>query len=253
MNGYGIEIEAEGIHSPFSVLAGRHEGDGSLRSGGVEYISDILQGSNTAKAWHSAVINKLRKHGARFSHRCGVHIHTDVRNYGHNELKTFIRNYLVVERTIFRIVGHNRDKNTFCMPLQEFDGDLHSLTRFFRTSNRSYLMDLSKYSALNLKPIETQGSIEFRMLPTVQDIDIFNQVIDIIEELHTLSDVSELVKKYNIPSEEVNEALAFYELLNVRPSRNKEMKFLDKHFDVPTPKSSSRLTEELLQEYLQSI
>ena len=253
---YGVEIEAENIFEPFPIDRGRFEEDGSLRNGGIEYISEILGSPSEAKKFHEVVIESLLENGADFSERCGVHIHVNMKDRSREEISSFLHKYLLMERKIFSIVGHNRDHNTFCLPLLDSDGDFSDLKRYLRTGSYSALLETSKYIALNFIPIYTQGSIEFRMLQTTNDLSIFNQVVDIIEDINELNE-TELVQKYQINEKDVLEANAYYGNLISNTPNPRDMEFLEHHFRVEsadlfsTALLTNLLTREQVLEYLQ--
>ena len=251
MSSYGIEIEAEGVRDPFYIPEGHYEPDGSLRNNGMEYISTILPGASLAKAWHNNVIQKLQEIGASFSQRCGVHIHIDFREKSDTEVKDFIHKYLLMERRICSIIGHGRDKNTFCLPWLDNDGDFTYIKDYFTgRRRRSFLENTSKYTALNLRPLAYQGSIEFRMLPTIPDTNLFSQVVDIFEDLQNLTP-TEVIEKYQISREDKAEAEAFFGNLN-KTAPDENMEFLSEHFSVPvvTPQLDGGLTLDAVEQYM---
>lgn len=248
-NKYGIEIEVEGVTSPFSVDNGHFEPDGSLRNNGIEYISDVLDGEEAAKAWNADVVAKLVSIGADFSTRCGVHIHIDFRTRTSKQIRVFIHRYLTMERYICSVVGFGRDKNTFCLPWLDNDGDFQAISNYIRTGRSSTVDRASKYTALNLRPLAYQGSIEFRMLPSLPTVALFNQVVDIFKDIQEMTQAS-LIAKYQIPPQDVLEADAFYSNLKKKTTEQQSFEFLEEHFGVPVAETSE--SEPLRRDFASS-
>ena len=253
----GIEIEAENIPDPFPVRDGYWEEDGSLRNSGIEYVSEVLIGTDEGKDWHRDVINKLVEEDAVFSSRCGVHIHMDFSDKlsDPENVKKFVRNYLLVERYIVSLLPETRRKSTFCLPLLDYDGDYYAIKMSLRTQSSIALNSCSKYSALNLQPIVRQGSIEFRMLPTLSDVSLFNQVMDILEDCYE-KEAEEIVETYSLPERDVLEAEAYYKNLTSTERGGDGNDYLSTHFHVEhqtQPNNNNGITEEMLAQYLQEI
>jgi len=163
----GIEIEAEGFMGDF------HEPptlwtlvpDGSLRDGGVELVSTILRGEDISIALTNAE-EFVKKNGLIFNDRCSVHIHLDVRALDTEELVFLLSMYTLFEDFFF-IKGGSKDRalNNHCRPICSSTSLYPNIKDLFSQSREevhSALSNWSKYTALNLAPVLTQGSIEFR-------------------------------------------------------------------------------------------
>lgn len=210
---YGIEIEAEGVHEALVIPSGELHEDGSLRNDGIEAVSPILVGVDEALEWHNAVINALEEQDADFSFRCGVHIHMDFRDESFNNIFTFFRKYLLIEKKLF-LLFPERAKSNFCLPVLDFDGDTPNLRRIFKSGVTDALERLSKYSALNLKPLLTQGSIEFRAIPTSKTKEVFPIVINMLEFIANNS-YEDVKTEYNISDKDSLEVTAFCDAIMV--------------------------------------
>jgi Putative amidoligase enzyme len=208
-NGYvGIEVEVENIKDPADpdLLPNFRDfwkvgKDGSLRDNGIELISVPLRGINI-----SGAINFLQdfltrcypKH--KFSHRCGVHVHVNCREYEEWQVNNIMYVYCCVETLLFKqFVRNERDGNSFCMPVNDvFVGKAYQHC---------------KYQALNRRSLRELGTLEFRHLlgTTNQDtlkkwikiiINLINyatsrstqEVTDIILKLNTLSNYEAFIK-----------------------------------------------------------
>jgi hypothetical protein len=228
VDNYGVEIEAEGIRYDFNDSKNIHNGrffeldvpetqslshwsavkDGSLRNG-VEFI---FKGPKSYAASIKALeqIQSLFDLAAQqekpiiLSDRCSVHVHLDCRELTKNEVVNFIFCYLLIERILFNCVDIFRQKNTYCRPLNDsvFSGILMELLRVSSEEQRSIYNYITrscdKYSALNLLPLTSYGSIEFRHHQgTTNTADIIKW-IDLIRALKDTALSSDILDLLNI-------------------------------------------------------
>lgn len=191
----GIEIEAEGYDNDAAREFVNHDdgeywevkGDGSLRDRGVEYCSRILLGQEITNAL-SKVSPSLGR--CNINWRAGIHVHVDVRPYNHLQIANIAALYAMLEPLIFAWEGNNRDQSNFCVPWSVCPDPAETLADCVRTiealdnpDRRSIramyrrLVDLGKYSALNLVPITHLGSIEFRLMESTADV---NRILDFV-------------------------------------------------------------------------
>lgn len=189
--GVGIEIEAEAYKPSFFKPDPKRthrywsvDGDGSLRNGGVEFRSCILYGAHIVNALEQ-VQPALSE--CDLSWRAGIHVHVDVRDMTANQLINACSVYSLLERLIFEWEGHGRQESNFCVPWYLDNTYLKSLSKWLRLDAKAdrqrdrKMMEIeqmwNKYSALNLLPLVNQGSIEFRLMQTTDNID---RIIDYV-------------------------------------------------------------------------
>jgi len=162
----GIEIEAENFSARVdSPTYWKLVEDGSLRNSGIELVSDVIRGKDIISALDTAQ-EFCKKNKLMFSDRCSVHIHLDVRHLDTTELIFLVCMYTLFEKFLFLQCGDpDREYNNHCRPIQS-SAALHDIIRALFSSEHTIvhrgLNAWPKYSAFNLKPIITQGSIEFR-------------------------------------------------------------------------------------------
>ena len=160
---FGLEIEAENITQ---VGKSKYKsywditGDNSLRNSGIEFVSKPLKAFQLEYAIDQ-LHDQLSKYPApEFSPRTSTHVHMNVRDLTVNQIFNLVLIYTSVENVLFNWVGHNRDKNIFCIKLTDTD----YVTKYQDLIN--YTVDTThywnKYTALNLKPMESKGTVEFR-------------------------------------------------------------------------------------------
>jgi len=199
-DGVGIEVEIEnclydGLRgSPTLPIKERfiHEGnkellpslktfwrvikDGSLRDGTEFIFNGPLIGANIISALtqldelFKVYVNPRNGRGVVSSDRCSVHVHLDVRRLSDAELTNLILVYLLFERFIFLSLDPSRIKNSYCRPLTD-SSFKYILSDLLNVSNgedrlirilQAVTRQCDKYSALNILPVTSKGSIEFR-------------------------------------------------------------------------------------------
>lgn len=184
--GIGIEIEAEGFAERHLRTSREVEDfeqywtlkpDGSLRNGGIEFCSRVLFGADITKALQMML---PVADGLDFNWRAGIHIHTDVSKYSVNDLLKVFELYCVMEPLLFAWEGNHRETSNFCVPWYSC---LTPVTQFVELALRAEreprnaagilqaITRVGKYTALNVAPITTQGSIEFRQMQSTPDVD----------------------------------------------------------------------------------
>ncbi|UOF79324.1 putative amidoligase enzyme [Caudoviricetes sp.] len=209
----GVEIELEqveyyqnDISYPYIFEYWKTAEDGSLRLG-TEFILkrplcslDLIKSLDVFKSFI-----KMYKKGnsfARVTDRCSVHIHYDVRNKEFNDIVNVILVYILLEKVIFKFVDPLRFKNNYCRPLCEstFINIASELVNSdsLRTLLRIVNINCDKYSAMNLLPISTMGSIEFRHHHGTKDINDIIKWICVVMEVMEAPDINYLLSLSNI-------------------------------------------------------
>lgn len=162
----GIEIEVEKA-APSKVGETINESfirvtlDHSLRNDGLEYITCPHKSKHTVNLLKEFF--PLLKKGHEFTQRTSIHIHVNARDMTPKQIRALVLVYLTVERLLYNWIGHDRDKSIFCVPIIETE-----LASMLLNKKQFNWM---KYTGLNLKPLGTLGTIEFRHLYGTSDID----------------------------------------------------------------------------------
>lgn len=174
--------------------------DGSLRKG-TEFIFSVPhKGANI-----TAALDKMQTFIDAFSYRnepikitdrCSVHVHLDVRDLDNEEVSNFILLYIFIERVLFLNIDISRVKNNYCKPLtnssfkyilseliKKSGDEYDSIERFVRAIREQ----CDKYSALNILPVSTYGSVEFRHHQGTTDMSEVKRWINIILALKLAS------------------------------------------------------------------
>lgn len=202
---YGLELEIEAW--PVNTHDLRSTGfsfteDGSLRNNGYEAVS-----SPNSKQGILAVTKELwSKYGItsekNFSDRTSIHVHTNCLDYTFANMQALAVTYMTLEDLIFTFIGEDRRKNIFCVPWSEARIPSGVVPRLFEN-----IRGWHKYTALNLLPLRTQGTVEWRHMEGHADYQRLEAWLTIIEEImwyaktHTGEEVIKSIQDLNSTSE----------------------------------------------------
>ena len=176
----GLECEIEAItdHGKAESLGWNITTDGSLRNNGHEYISrpiPIPVASEMFKKLHRTI--KTGVHDP-FSQRTSIHVHANCANMKLKEVRDTVWLYALFEEAFFLMCAPDRRENIHCTPLTET-----CLPMIYNTSVSTMISRWHKYTALNLKPLTKQGTIEFRHMQGHADSALLDEWLLIIRNL----------------------------------------------------------------------
>lgn len=163
----GIELELEGAEEWPTISGWRAIPDGSLRNG-TEYVFNGPQGGDKALKTILAMEKNFKKNPPAPTFRCSTHIHLDVRDLTIAQLQRLVVAYCIFEDVMFDHCDPYRRFSNFCTPY--FTND-HYVRRvqscLFTAGDKDGIVlrrtgEFPKYSSLNLQPVGTFGSVEFR-------------------------------------------------------------------------------------------
>lgn len=185
----GIELEIEQLRNRhFDVYNENFANlwviveDHSLRLNGREFVSKPTQAQKLLEDLNDFFRKMDFSDNDHYSDRTSVHVHANVQHYTKDNLQNLVVIYSLLERVLFDFVGHHRNEGLYCVPLNEtmLLQDLQrTLDRIF-TGNRAAW---EKYTALNLKPIESYGTVEFRHMHGTADMGKLTNWITVITNL----------------------------------------------------------------------
>jgi len=204
---FGIEVEVEGVPDPQVVSTHRSywnlTADNSLRNSGIEFVSVPLRAEQVEFAMIQ--LNASLPDTASFSARTSVHVHMNVRDMVIDQIKGLMLLYTAVEELLFDWAGEERVNNVFCVRLT--DTDYAQTYRDFCSDPRQVVHYWNKYTAMNLHPMESKGTVEFRhMAGTADTVRVATWVnmlsclkvytkrhssMEIMEQIHQLNSTSE--------------------------------------------------------------
>lgn len=189
---FGIEIETESLKKydyPQLKYWNCHK-DGSLRDWGVEYVLKApVNGAELERPLHEFSLCEQKYKFKSSSISTSVHVHVNFQNETYLSAANFLTAYALVENVLIRYSGPDRLSNLFCLPLRDAEGTLDKWTDLLGRINRNGFSKLNvsadaiKYSALNVAPLTTLGTLEIRSFRGVTDIDVIQRWCDIIRKL----------------------------------------------------------------------
>jgi hypothetical protein len=181
----GIECEIESVFlregkafRDFQITT-----DNSLRNHGVEFISVPLKPPRLLESFrrlHSEI--EYEDHNYAFTPRTSTHIHLNCRHMEELAVRQMLYLYVLFEKYFFLMVDPARIDNIHCVPLSQ--------TVLHQRYNQA-LVDIvytwHKYTAFNLLPLKTQGSVEFRHLHGTDDAVLLERWLSCITNLQELA------------------------------------------------------------------
>lgn len=207
----GIEIEAEGANMRLvndqNSLFWNTERDGSLRGsfpdGAAEFV---LRNPIKAELVGDALkeLAEIQKDAKfNFSHRTSVHIHLNVLDNTVEDLGAILTLYYMFEDVLMNFCGEDRKGNHFCLRYRDAEGisiGVQALARGWVEAQAVIGPNQFKYAALNLAPMFSYGSIEFRAMEGNMDIDRLNIWIGAILKIREYAAKHKTAKEiYQLP------------------------------------------------------
>lgn len=138
----------------------------------AEIASPVLEGIKGLEALKE-VNEWLVKTGAEVNSSCGIHIHHSSNGLDEAALLRLYYTYCILEESLFDIFCIGRKGNNYCR-----SSSFSPTTDIVRMLKRR-----EKYWALNFRPVENQGTVEFRALAGTLDFDMIQQWIVLTQRL----------------------------------------------------------------------
>lgn len=179
-----LECELEALrHCPGVVGNFAGKKDGSLRNNGFEYVSIVAKSRrDTVEAFKHLHenITFYDKHDP-FSPRTSTHVHINVSSLQVDHVKNMVLLYALFEEFFFSLVKPYRRENIHCVPLT----DTYLPSRYNRSLD-VLIGGWSKYTAFNLVPAASFGSVEFRHMHGTGNVEEVDRWLHVIENLWKL-------------------------------------------------------------------
>lgn len=179
----GMECEIESVKGiKDHVLNWDSTNDGSLRNNGIEFISLPMFRDGLVQSFKNlhAQIDYHNRNEA-FTHRTSIHVHVNCRGLTAEQLKQFLLFYALYEEFFFAMVKPERKHNIHCVPLSQ----TYLPSRYARPIEQM-INNWHKYTAFNMLPIKTLGTVEFRHMHGTADVELVSQWLKTIENMWLL-------------------------------------------------------------------
>lgn len=174
----GLELEIEGrnlpvdafltnVVSPTTKKQWLSINDGSLRNGGREFVTSGPINVSEVRHMVDGLFGTIARNNGTIdnSNRCSTHVHVNVSDLKVNQITSAIALWITFQTCLTRWHGTERIKNHFCLSTRDEEGMLEAWADYLSNGMRAErgYRDNVKYTALNIIPIWTQGSLEFRV------------------------------------------------------------------------------------------
>jgi len=217
---FGLELEIEKFDPEYDRdFAGvDFTEDGSLRSDddgiGIEAITKPIQAKHIQRLLES-FYQVYEITDFNYTERCSTHVHMNVLNLTYEQLAILCLVYQTVESLLFKYAEENRKNSIFCVPWNQCGLNYQIVNKLIKVPENGDMpiRHWQKYSALNLLPISTQGSIEFRHLEGTCNVKKIMGWINILSKMYKYaSNTSFQEAKQDIVK--MNTVSNYYEWLN---------------------------------------
>jgi hypothetical protein len=184
---YGIEVEIEardGQRLPGGVDSWYKEQDGSLRGNSVEYILCKPYDFRAAKLAVAHLRKTLQDSHVDVldSFRTGVHIHINCLDKTVNQVCGILAAYSVIENLIVRWCGEDREGNYYCLRASDSTVIIRHYQDLYANGFVPSI-DVAKYSAMNICPLNSLGTIEFRAMQTYPNLAHIEELLNILDTI----------------------------------------------------------------------
>lgn len=196
---FGVEIELEGLdptratylqaHGPLTSM-GEHafpngvmaHYDGSLRGGGIEFVTKPLNGRDlfTAVVDTCAVAKAMK---LKTSNRAGVHVHVDTQTMTLEQWTNFIMLYILIEPAVFKAASKHRGGSLYCKSWYEGIANEELAVCLKTISGGTWMNMASRYLGLNINSTRKYGTLEFRHLQSTTDPDVILEWINVLAKM----------------------------------------------------------------------
>jgi len=206
---FGCEYEIEDLVAVNTLPMGIHiETDGSLRNNGKEFITSPQPLEDSVELF-SMLHSELAYGAEAFSDRTSIHVHVNCLNLELDEVRNIVLLYALFEESFFSLVNSNRRDNIHCVALTET-----FLPSIYRVGLSTMVARWHKYTALNLKPLATLGTLEFRHMHGHSDPILLRMWLTVITKLFEVGKTF-IVSKETISEDSLQKL--FYTIFNGTP------------------------------------
>ena len=186
----GIEVEMEPVAAGTNFVLDANpvywtfKADGSLRNGGLEMVSCILTSSgdynNALEEARSSVQWNLL---SSTSPRTSVHVHVNFNNRPYLEVITMYSLYILLEDILTKYCGHSREGNIFAIESSKGLYVHEKLKKTIEEQQIKWIDGNYRYSNLNFASLPRFGTLEFRSMRGLTDVDSIKAWVGIITEM----------------------------------------------------------------------
>ena len=198
----GLELECEGNNlraPPVLEKWWKSVPDNSLRGEAAEFVlkSPIKRDKvDEALRYLQKMFNENNVQ-LNMSYRTSTHVHVNVQELSFKVVVNYLVLYFIFEDLLSEFCGEDRKGNLFCLRARDAEGLIDALREAIQRGRWMNLHDDNryKYGAVNVSAMGNYGSLEFRAMRGVTDINIINQWVTV------LLDIKDAAMRYEDPSQ----------------------------------------------------
>lgn len=168
---------------------------GEIAGHAYEFVSEPMQQSTLLHSLRE-FFRKTEFSARNYTDRTSVHIHVNCLDLTYDQLSSVALLYTVVEEVLFKFVGNNRENNIYCIPWYMCRLN-YDIVAKMEANSIDTIRRWQKYTALNLLPIHSQGTVEFRHMHGTADIDKLTTWINLIGSIFAYATATELTALIN--------------------------------------------------------
>jgi len=195
----GLELEYEQVNLSSSPVPRDYwdvTSDGSLRNGGVEFISRPLLFEETDAAL-MALQRCTEAMGAVATERCGLHVHLNMRTFTVGQLWSLFAIYALMEPTIFATYAEDREDSMFALPLWKNHAQQRAMQRDIAVLRNGRLSEgediceivsCCKYTAMNTSSLYRFGTVEMRQPYCTTEYDAILSWVDFLKRMVNMAE-----------------------------------------------------------------
>lgn len=157
----GIELELERVIDRPELVFWNVTEDGSLRNSGAEFVLRDGYGGMELEQAIDELFEWISRGTWDANWRCSTHFHVDMQDFTLDQVAKFILLFTSRESLMFEMSDPNRKNSNFCVPVASAVPFYKRLMCNFRSIMHSTNLG-QKYTALNVLPLVTQGTLEYR-------------------------------------------------------------------------------------------
>lgn len=189
--GVEIEVECNDIAAlPPIEKHWRMTVDGSLRGESFEAVLRKPMSVNKVQEAVLEIATAAKAKGFRVydTGRAGVHVHLNMRDHTMCDVIKLLVLYCIFEESLTEVCGAFRTGNLFCLRFSDAEDVLDAARNAVETNMWTNLNhDMYRYSAVNLRPLFSFGSIEFRAMRSTLDEPTLMSWIKVLSNLRRVA------------------------------------------------------------------
>lgn len=238
----GIEVEVEKVPEWKDTPIWHPKEDGSLRDNGVEYISKPIP-LDIVRPALLELYGEVLPPSCAFSKRTSIHVHVNVQDLNFLELKYLVYLYTIFENSLYRLVEEERRGSIFCIPLQE----TQLISELFINKDiQRKKVYWQKYCGINLLPVFTMGTLEFRHLHGTKNIDFICDWVTLLVYMKEFIKQTSVVEMNGIITN-LNTNSNYYSLANQVFKDKANLIFSNREFNKEMERGVSYLKTEIFE------